>query len=332
MSIAERTVTVDGVRLQIREAGDGAPVLMINGIGAHTAMWGPLESVLDGFHLIEFDAPGTGRSASRPYPVTVPALAWLASQILDKVGVEKADVVGYSMGGIVAQQLAVSAPQRIRRLVLAATSCGWGGVPGEPRALLNVATPLRYWSPAFYRRTIGSMAGGRARRDLEWIDRHGELRRRYPPSVRGYFGQVLSLSAWSGLPLLPHIRQPTLVVTGDDDPLVPPANSLLLASRLPHARVVVAPGEGHLLLMDPESATLEPIREFFGAESLDAAPVWREAKVVSRDEARAAIASTRNQLQPWGAVSAVMRAVWPVPRRTEASVAAGRESGQRSLY
>jgi pimeloyl-ACP methyl ester carboxylesterase len=309
MSIDERSVTVDGVRLHVREVGDGPPVLMINGIGAHTAMWGPLEHVLHDFHLIEFDAPGTGRSATPPYPVTVPALAWLASRILDKVSVVKADVLGYSMGGIVAQQLAVSASQRIRRLVLAATSCGWGGVPGHPRALLNVATPLRYWSPAFYRRTIGSMAGGRARRDPEWIDLHGELRRRHPPTVRGYFSQVLTLSAWSGLPLLPQIRLPTLVVTGDDDPLVPPANSLLLASRLPHARAVVAPGEGHLLLMDPESAVLEPIREFFAADSLDEATVWREAKLVSRDQARAAIASTRNQLQPWGAVSAVMRAL-----------------------
>jgi poly(3-hydroxyoctanoate) depolymerase len=316
MSIAERSVLVDGVRLHLREVGYGPPVLVINGIGAHTAMWGPLEHALDGFHLIEFDAPGTGQSATLPYPVTVPALAWLASQILDKVGVETADVVGYSMGGIVAQQLAASAPERIRRLVLAATSCGWGGVPGQPRALLNVATPLRYLSPGFYRRTIGSMAGGRARRDPEWIDHHGELRRRHPPTVRGYLGQVLTVSAWSGLPLLPRIRQPTLVVTGDDDPLVPPANSMLLASRLPMARVLLAPGEGHLLLMDPESAVLEPIRDFLGAESLDEATVWREARVVSRDQARAAIASTRQQLQPWGAVSAIMRAIWPVPRRT----------------
>jgi poly(3-hydroxyoctanoate) depolymerase len=311
----EHTLRIGGLRLHVREVGEGRPVLLINGLGTHVDMWSPLEQALGGFRLIEFDAPGTGRSSTPPYPVTIPALAWLARRVLDRVGVRRADVLGYSMGGLVAQQLAASAPQRVRRLVLVGTSCGWGGVPGALGPMLNIATPLRYWSPAFYRRTIGGMVGGRARHDTEWVERHGRLRLRHPPSAEGYFGQVLTVSAWSGLPLLPRIRQPALVVTGDDDPLVPPANALLLASRLRDARVLVAPGEGHLLLMDTESAVLQPIAEFLAAAELAKAPVWRNAQVVSAGEAAAAIAAARRQAQPWGLVSAALRRTWRAPRR-----------------
>jgi pimeloyl-ACP methyl ester carboxylesterase len=311
MNVRERDVDVGGIRVHIRDAGEGRPVLLLNGIGAHGAMWEPLEQALGGLRLIEFDAPGSGRSGTPLYPVSIPALAWLAGRVLDEVKVSAANVIGYSMGGMVAQQMAAAAPRRVDRLVLVATSCGWGGVPGQPAALLNLATPLRYRSKTFHALTLGSMTGGRSRSDRTWVERHGELRRRHPPSTRGYLGQLLSASLWCGLPLLARIRNPTLVVSGDDDPLVPIANAMLLASRLPLARLVVAPDEGHLLLMDPRSAVLEPIREFLAAEPLEAARVWRASRVVTLADADAAIAETRHQMQPWGVLSSVIRAAWP---------------------
>ena len=234
---------------------------------------------------------------------------WLARRVLDEAGIERADVLGYSMGGFVAQQLAAFAPERVRRLVLVSTSCGWGGLPGRLSAFANVATPLRYWSPAFYRRTIGS----RGRRPSPARCRVGRSpwRDAPPPPADdlGYLGQVLSSGGWSGLSLLGRIGQPTLVVTGDDDPLVPAANALLLAHRLPHARVFVAPGEGHPVLMDPDSAVLEPIREFLHADRLDESLAWSAGDVVGEADVRAAVSATRRQAQPWGAPSSVMRAL-----------------------
>ena len=308
MKIREGDADVSGVRLRIRDLGEGRPVLLLNGIGAHTAMWEPLEQVLGAFRVIEFDAPGTGRSGMSAFPVSIPALARLAARVLDEAGVSTADVIGYSMGGMVAQQLAASAPRRVRRVGLVATSCGWGAVPGRPEALLNLATPLRYWSKTFTGLTVGSMTGGRARLDRAWVERHSELRRLHPPSALGYAGQLLSSSLWCGLPLLARIRAPTLVVTGDDDPLVPAANAMLLASRLVRARVLLAPGEGHLLLMDPESTVLEPTRDFLGAEPLETARVWRGSRVVTLRDAAAAIGATPHQMQPWGVLSSMLRA------------------------
>lgn len=118
---------------------------------------------------------------------------------------------------------------------------------------------------------------------------------------------------WTSLTLLHRISQPTLLVAGEDDPLVPPANALLLARRLQNARVLIAADEGHLLLMDPDSAVLEPIHEFLAAVSLDEAKVWQDAKVATDDDVRAAIAATRRQAQPWGLVSAVLRRLSPAP-------------------
>lgn len=275
--IREQTCQIDGLRVLVREVGDGPPVLLVNGVGAHTGMWGTLERALPGFRLIEFDAPGTGRSETPRLPRSVPAMSHLALGVLDAVGVKRADVLGYSLGGIVSQELAAYAPERVRRLVLTATTCGLGGVPGDLNALLNLATPLRYWSRGFYNRTLASMVGGKARHDRQFVARHGDERLRYKPSMQGYAGQILGIAAWSTLPSLPKIQAPTLVVMGTDDPLVKPDNGPLLAGRIPQARLVIAPDEGHLLLMDPESAAFEPIRQFLAAPNLATAPVWRDA-------------------------------------------------------
>ena len=314
MTVAQEScVRIGGLRIHVRDVGEGAPLLLINGIGTHSAMWEPVERAFTGVRLLEFDSPGTGRSRATSAVLPVPALAWLATRVLDELGVEQADVLGYSMGGIVAQAMAVHAPQRIRRLVLVATTPGLGGVPGRLSAMLNVATPLRYYSPSYYARTIGGMVGGRARTDRAWVERHGELRRRHPPTVRGYFGQVASVASWSNLPLLHRIGHPTLVVTGDDDPLVPPANSVLIAHRLPQARLLVVPGEGHLLLMDASSAALAPILEFVTAESPHASLTWRDAERVDDDRERAALAAAGRSLQPLAIAGALMRHAWRAP-------------------
>ena len=305
----ERSVCLDGLWIHIRDVGEGPPVLLINGVGADTAMWACMEETLAGFRVISFDAPGAGRSAAPLLPVSIPRVARLAALVLDTVGVEQADVVGYSMGGIVAQQLAADAPERVRRIVLAGTTCGLGAVPGDALAMLHMMVPARLLSPGIYARTIGGLVGGRARHDKATVAGLVAVRLRRV-SLRGYLGQMFSLSRWSGLPLLPRIAHPTLVVSGDDDPLAPVANAMLLVRLLAHARLLLAAGEGHLLFMHSDSPVLAPIREFLTAESLDDAPVWSAGLTVTDDELKAAIPPARNQAQPWGAIGALLRRRW----------------------
>ncbi len=290
---------VDGSTLHVHDVGDGDPVLLINGIGAHLGMWNPMRTALAGMRVISFDAPGTGRSPTPPIPLGMEALARLAAGVLDELEIEQADVLGYSFGGAVAQRLARRAPERVRRLVLAATTPGWGGVPGSIATLAQMSTPLRYYSREYYEATIGDLMGGRARHDDEFVRLHGERRRDHPPGLLGYTWQLAALAGDPGsLPWLHRIETPTLVVTGDDDPVMPVANSRLLAAKLSHARLLVLPGEGHLMLLDPDSGALPAIRAFLADGE------WGGAEAVDRADIREPVT------HPIAAFSAGVRALW----------------------
>ena len=296
----------------VREVGEGPPLLLINGLGAHTSMWGPLEQSLRGFRIVEFDLPGAGQSAVPCRAVSIQRLARLAASLMDHCGMHRADVLGYSMGGTVAQQLAADLPERVRRLVLVATTPGRGAVQGDPKAMLNIMTPARYLSPRLYTKTIGSLVGGRARHDTAWIREQTRVRLQHAPTWRGYLGQLRSLTWWSGLPLLPRIGHPTLVVTGDDDPLAPAINAMMITHLLSRGRLLIVKGEGHLLAVDETSASHAPIREFFLARSLSQCEAWTKAVTVDSAELDAALAAVGRQMPPWSIVNAMARRRWLV--------------------
>lgn len=321
----ERWVRAAGLRVHVREVGesdgDGAvPLLLVHGLGAHTEMWAPLErALLPGVRLISFDAPGVGRSPTPWPPPTIGMLAELVEGLLDELGLEKVDLLGYSLGGTVSQELARWRPARIRRLVLAATTTGWGCVPGRWSSLVHIYNPLRYFSKTYYEATIGAMAGGQARGNSAFIQQHAADRLAERPGLLGYYSQIAAVSSWTSIPWLDRIRVPTLVVTGDDDPLVPPVNSVMLARRIRRARLFVAPTEGHLLLFDDRGTALPVIRDFVTAPSLGQCAAWREAERVDAVAEAAALRGTARGLFPWGAVSAAYRAQFPVAARAAGS-------------
>src|SRR5690349_9840287 len=158
---------------------------------------------------------------------------------VDVLGYSTVDVLGVSFGGVLAQQLTRQSPTRVRRLVLAATGPGLGGVPGSPRVLLALATPRRYIQPDYFRRIAGDVYGGDARRDPD-AALHGSLARfTRPPSLGGYLAQLYAIAGWTSLPWLGRLRQPTLVLAGDDDPIVPLVNARIMHRLIPDARLHV---------------------------------------------------------------------------------------------
>lgn len=306
-------IDVAGYRIFVRTTGSGRPVLLVNGLGANHAMWEPLVEGLRGFQLISFDAPGTGRSSQHRLPATIPAFARLVRELLSVIGCDCADVVGYSFGGAVAQELARQSPAVVRRLVLAGSTCGWGGVPGSPAALAVLSMPLRYYSRPFYLATAKLIAGGQAERDPEFVRRAGDARLRFPPSVAGYMAQLAAVSQWTSLPWLHEVEHPVLVIHGDEDPVSPAANGALLAHRMPQARLRLQPGEGHFLLLDPKSSAIAAVREFLTAPTPEASKTWQEAHEVDAASLSEALAETRHVTQPLAALSAVIRALVPSP-------------------
>jgi poly(3-hydroxyalkanoate) depolymerase len=262
-----RLVHVDGLDIKVSVRGTGQPLLLIMGLGGNMGMWEPLERELVplGFQTITFDAPGTGESTGWFLPRRMSAIARVVQHVLSALALGQVDVLGVSLGGAIAQQLTRQAPHRVRRLVLAATMPGVGGVPASPSVLLRMSTPRRYRDPEYFRQVAGTLYGGRSRSSEGSPVHHTAARFAAPPSWAGYAHQLYSIQGWSSLPWLHRIRQRTLVMNGDDDPIVPLANGRILAWRIPRAHLHVVHGGGHLFLLEEPEASAATIAQFLQA-------------------------------------------------------------------
>jgi poly(3-hydroxyoctanoate) depolymerase len=249
---SERLVQVGGRTLLVRRSGTGPPILLLTGMGMSLAAWTPFLRHLHGFERIEVAMPGSGGFAARQPVLTMPRFAALARGLLDRLDIARADVLGLSFGGLVAQQLAYDAPTRVRGLVLVSTSCGLGGAPSNP---------VSWWHAMLS--GVWPTSGGRgpqrlARRWSRVIQR--ELRAGWAtgPRLGGLAEQIAAASLWSSLGWLPRLTQETLVITGTADALVPAANASILASRMPRAQIHRVHGGGHMCLLD-RAAEVGPV-------------------------------------------------------------------------
>jgi poly(3-hydroxyalkanoate) depolymerase len=256
-----RFIDVDGQMLRVGlTPGKGPPLLMFNGIGANFELLEPLTQALEGIEMIVFDVPGAGGSGPHLLPYRLHRLARLAGRLLDKLGhAGEVDVLGLSWGGALAQQFAFTCGKRCRRLVLAATTPGVLMVPGSPFALARLLHPRRFYDAAHLEEIAPALYGGAARRDPRVIREH--IARSGSPHWLGHVYQQLAFWGWSSLPWLPLLPQPTLVLAGNDDPLVPVINARILAALIPRARLQVV-DDGHLFLLSNPLGVAPSIREF----------------------------------------------------------------------
>jgi pimeloyl-ACP methyl ester carboxylesterase len=226
---------VGGLRVRMHIEGDGPGLLLLNGLTRPLESWRPFTQAISGRTVVSFDAPGVGDSPTPIFPLSIRVLAGLAGSVLDEAGLDTADVLGFSHGGAVAQQLAVDAPDRVRRLVLAATTCGIGSTPGGQDALRTLRP-----SPS----------------TQPWAQ----------PDAVGTLWRFLAISSWSSIPFLGAIQAPTLVVCGDHDRVAPPANSALLAQRIPDAELVMLLAGHDLQRRGTASVLASTVERFLAAD------------------------------------------------------------------
>jgi poly(3-hydroxyalkanoate) depolymerase len=259
-----QTITVAGrpIRYDIRR-GDGpsTPLLMLCGIGAAFEVLQPVVDALDpDAEVIRFDVPGVGGSPVGPLPYPFPALAWLTRRLLNHLGYQQVDVLGFSWGGGLAQQLAVQHPKTVRRLVLISTATGVLMVPGHPRTLLKMITPRRFSDPEYAAGLAAYLYGGSALQHSDDI-RQVFRTQAHAGSRRGYLYQLAAGASWTSLPFLGLIKQPTLILSGDDDPIIPLANAHLMARLIRRSELHVYHG-GHVELVTEAPALTPVITEF----------------------------------------------------------------------
>jgi poly(3-hydroxyalkanoate) depolymerase len=254
------------LRVSVREGTPGRPPLLLcNGIGVSLELLQPFVDALDPQRpVIRFDMPGVGGSPAPVIPYHLTTLPSMLAGLLDQLGYQQADVLGISWGGGLAQQFALSRPKRVRHLVLVATAPGVLMVPANPRVLLRMITPRRHRDPGYAARVAGELYGGSARNDpIVARDLLHSMTRLGP--TRGYYYQLAAGAGWTSLPCLPRLRPPTLILAGDDDPIIPLVNARIMHRLIPRSKLHVYRG-GHLELAADATRLASVVEAFLDAD------------------------------------------------------------------
>lgn len=248
------------MRIAWEERGSGRPLLLIQGLGYARWSWEPIVPQLAERHrVLFFDNRGIGESDTPPGPYTAREMADDALQVLDEAGVERADVLGASLGGMIAQELAVAAPDRVDRLVLCCTH------PGVPHGQPMPAVTVRLFQEAAtlepeeaLRRFVANALGPNAPGSL--VNELTARRLANPQDPAGWQAQAAAGTTFLGVD--GSLDKPTLLVTGTEDNVVDPRNSDVLAERIPGARVERLEGLGHLFFWEEPDRFVRIVEEF----------------------------------------------------------------------
>jgi 3-oxoadipate enol-lactonase len=248
------TLTVNDTDLHYERRGSGEPLLMVQGMTGHSLHWGePFLAALErDFELVLYDHRGVGRSAPFGSPFTIADLAADAAALLDALELQRAHVLGISMGGMVAQELALSAPERILTLTLGATYCGGPGSQFTDERVVNDLAMAILSGDAYRKIRAGwefnvspAFADGEGN-----FERFEEVAAAYPVPLPMIMAQVQAISAHDTSERLADIGAPTLVVHGTADEMLAAANGELVASLIPGARLELLQGIGHLFFWE----------------------------------------------------------------------------------
>lgn len=251
-----------GARIYWESHGTGEPVLMIMGLSFPLEMWtSTLPEISKRYRAVVFDNRGVGRSDVPRGPYRIAGMAQDAMAVMDAAGMESAHVLGASMGGMIAQELALRHPERVRSLLLGCSSCG--GFRARPPNLRRVPI-FRKW------RGMTSMERARAVVPIlysdttpqEVIEEDLKVRLIRYPTMKGVLYQAMAIPFWSSYRRLPRLKIPTLVMHGEKDKVLPPINGKRLAARIPGARLKMVPNAGHMLVSDQPEIVMNEILRF----------------------------------------------------------------------
>jgi 3-oxoadipate enol-lactonase len=263
------TLDIDGTDIYYERRGAGEPLLLLQGLGGNSLHWGEgfLSALEDTFELVLYDHRGAGRSGPLAGEITTAALAGDAVALLDALGVGAAHLVGISMGGMVAQELALAHPERVRTMTLGCT------FPGGPEARITDMAVVAMLAEA-----VLSGDDERARRagyDVMIAPEHAadpanyaiyaEVAAQYPASIPVLMAQLEAVGGHDASGRLAGIRAPTLVIHGTADRLLDSVNGELLARLIPGARLELLDGAGHLFFWEQPERSAQLVREHAAA-------------------------------------------------------------------
>ena len=263
------TVHANGIDIYYEIEGAGRPLVLIAGLSYTHWQWHRMAPELaEHFQVILFDNRGVGQTDAPPGPYSAQMLADDTAGLLEALGIEQAAVMGHSMGGYVAQALAIACPELLDALILASTDFGGPNrVPITPEVMAMLTDPSGDMVERFQRGVKVSTAPGFAENNPDLIERFLAYRANHPVEPGAYQAQLavgLSLIPEEAAfeERLPAVEIPTLILFGAHDHVVPPANAELLADRLPNGRIEILPDAGHFFPIETPDAAVRTIVDF----------------------------------------------------------------------
>jgi pimeloyl-ACP methyl ester carboxylesterase len=263
-------VRVADISIHCETYGQGEPLVLIMGLGGGSSLWWrQVDFFSPEYRVVVYDSRGVGRTDKPDTPYSMDVLAGDAAGLLERLGIASAHIYGVSMGGMVAQELALRYPELVSSLVLGATTCGGGhaAMPSQetlqklfgimtlsPEEAVKVATSVTF-SPTFIERHPDKIN--------DWLLKGAES----PPSPMGFKRQAEAAAGFDTYDRLPQIRVPTLILAGTADQLIPSDNSRILASRIPDAKLVLFEGAGHGYLWEAEEEANRTVHDFLRKHS-----------------------------------------------------------------
>jgi len=254
-------VIINGTRLYYEEHGSGEPLILIQGFAGGSNAWFRQVPVLEKhFRVITFDARGLDKSDVSKVPYTLPVMEEDIVCLMDHLKVREAHILGTSLGGLVAQAVAIGHPERVLKLVLVSTFSGTDILLTSPhlKEIYDVSRNLDAGS--MMAQFIALAFNKRFYRDM--INFLSILRRNY--AYNDYFKQMQLVGEYSTTDRLKLIRAPTMVITGSADNIVPPENSIILSEKIPHAKLVVVSGGSHAFFLEMSSRFNREVQRFLG--------------------------------------------------------------------
>ncbi len=236
------------------------------GLSYPSYMWYRSRPILAArYRTVALDNRGVGQSDATPGIYSIGLMASDAASVLHAAGLESAHVFGVSMGGMIAQEFALQYPSRVRSLILGCTAAGGPhAVQAEPEALQTLLR--RGLTPEESKEAIIPFSYDRAA-PRERIDEDMAIRMKWYPTAQGYMGQLQGLFGWEAYSRIAQITAPTLVIHGETDRLIPPANSRLIAERIPGAKLVLIPHASHIFETDQPIPAHHAILEFLADQT-----------------------------------------------------------------
>ncbi|MGH9745008.1 MAG: alpha/beta fold hydrolase [Candidatus Acidiferrales bacterium] len=255
-----------GAKIYWEEAGRGTPVLLIMGLAWPSYMWYRTRPLLAAqYRVITYDNRGVARSDVTPGPYPISLMASDAIAVLDAAGIESAHIYGVSMGGMIAQELALQHPARVKSLILGCTASGGPEAVHAAPEVFSVLT-RQFPTPEEAARAMNPFiydAGTPAAR----IEEDMKIRMEWAPTLEGFTAQLQGIITWEAYSRIAEIAAPTLVIHGETDQLIPPANGTMIAQRIRGSKLVMIPHASHIYSTDQPEPSHRAVVEFLSAQA-----------------------------------------------------------------